>query len=318
MTDYAHIPVMPNEFLELLGPRGSNSLHIDCNTGEGGNCFLLLSKYSDVKVIAIDADPDILSVAKERLKAFENRIYFNCGWSDEFFADYPSQFKRPDTIFFDLGVSSYHYKKSGKGFTFEKDEFLDMRIDTSTELTAAALLARLPERELADLFYNNAEERYSRRIASLIVNERQKSTITTTSALADLVERAVPASYRHGPVHPATKVFMALRIAVNGELSRLPSLLEAALRVLEPGGRLGIISFHSIEDRIVKNFFRTRNKDCTCPPNAPICKCGGHRSINILTKKGITPAKDEIERNPPSRSARLRVAEKILDGVEND
>jgi 16S rRNA (cytosine1402-N4)-methyltransferase len=318
MTEYAHTPVMQNEFLELLGPRTGNTLHIDCNTGEGGNCFLLLSKYSDVKVIAIDADKEILDIAKERLKTFEDRVYFNCGWSDEFFADYPSRFKRPDTIFFDLGVSSYHYKKSGKGFTFEKDELLDMRIDTSTELTAAALLARLPERELADLFYNNAEERYSRRIASFIVNERQKSTITTTSALADLVQRAVPASYRHGPVHPATKVFMALRIAVNGELSRLPSLLEAALRVLEPGGRLGIISFHSIEDRIVKNFFRSMNKDCTCPPNAPICKCGGHRSINILTKKGVTPAKDEIERNPPSRSARLRVAEKVLDGDEND
>jgi len=216
-----------------------------------------------------------------------------------------------------LGISSYHYKKSGKGFTFEKDEYLDMRIDTSKGVTAAELLARLNERELADMLYNNADERYSRRIASLIVNERQRATITTTSALADLVERAVPSSYRHGPVHPATKTFQALRIAINGELSGLQSNLEAALRLVEPGGRLGIISFHSLEDRIVKNFLRNMNKDCTCPPNAPICKCGGRRSINILTKKGITPGKDEIERNPPSRSARLRVAEKVLKG-END
>jgi len=318
MTEYVHTPVLLNEVLELLGPRGSNELLVDCNTGEGGHSYSMMSKYSDLKLIAIDADKDILEIAKKRLQPFADRIYFHCGWSFDFLTDYPSQFKRPDTILFDLGVSFYHYKKSGKGFTFEKDEYLDMRLDTSTGITAAELLARLPERELADLLYNNADERYSRRIASLIVNERQKSTITTTSALANLVARAVPASYRHGPVHPATKTFQALRIATNGELSQLPSILEAALRLIEPGGRLGIISFHSIEDRIVKNFLRTMNKDCICPPNAPICKCGGQRSINILTKKGITPGKDEIERNPPSRSARLRVAEKILERSDND
>jgi len=318
MTKFYHTPVMLNEVLDLLAPRGENELFIDCNTGEGGHSYSMMSKYPNLKLIAIDADKDILEIAKERLAPFADRIYFYCGWSFDLLTDYPSQFKRPDRIFFDLGISFYHYKKSGKGFTFEKDEYLDMRLDTSTGLTAADLLARLPERELADMFYNNANERYSRRIASLIVNERQKSTITTTSALANLVERAVPASYRHGPTHPATKVFQALRVATNGELSRLPSILEAALRLLEPEGRLGILTYHSIEDRIVKNFMRTMNKDCICPPNAPICKCGGTRSINIITKKGITAGKDEIERNPPSRSARFRVAEKVLDEVDND
>jgi 16S rRNA (cytosine1402-N4)-methyltransferase len=316
--EYFHTPAMLNEVLDLLAPKGSNGLFIDCNTGEGGHSYAILSKYSDLKLIAIDADKDILEIAKERLRRFADRIYFYCGWSFDLLTDYPSQFKRPDRIFFDLGVSFYHYKKSGKGFTFEKDEYLDMRLDTSTGITAADLLARLPERELADLFYNNADERYSRRIASLIVNERQKSTITTTSALAGLVERAVPASYRHGNIHPATKVFQALRVAVNGEISKLSSILEAALRILEPEGRLGILTYDSTADRVVKNFMRTMNKDCICPPNAPICKCGGHRSINIITKKGITPKKDEIERNPPSRSARFRVAEKILDGVSDD
>ncbi|MDR0321143.1 MAG: 16S rRNA (cytosine(1402)-N(4))-methyltransferase RsmH [Treponema sp.] len=318
MTEYAHTPVMLDETLDLLCPREKNELMVDANTGEGGHSFAFLSKYPELKIVAIDADSDILAVAQERMKEFNDRVHFYCGWSNDFFADYPSQFKRPDTILFDLGVSFYHYKKSGKGFSFEKDEYLDMRIDTSAGLTAAELLARLPERELADLLYNNAEEKFSRRIAAQIVNERQKSTITTTSALAGLVQKAVPASYRHGHIHPATRTFQALRIAVNGELSRLPSLLEAALRVLEPGGRLGIISFHSLEDRIVKNFFRTMNKDCTCPQQAPICKCSGRRSVNILTKKGITPEKDEIERNPPSRSARLRVVEKVLDGDDND
>jgi len=318
MINYAHTPVLLSESLQLLGPRRKNELMIDANTGEAGHSCAFLSEFPEIKIIAIDVDKDILEIAKERLAGFADRVHYYCGWSHDFFADYPSEFKRPDTILFDLGISFFHYKLSGKGFTFEKDEYLDMRIDASNGLTAADIIARLPEKELADLIYNNAEEKYSRRIASLIVNERQKSTITTTQALADLVYRAVPASYRHGNIHPATRTFQALRIAVNGELSRLPSLLEAAFRVLEPGGRLGVISFHSLEDRIVKNFFRAMNKNCTCPENAPICKCSGRRSINLLTKKGVTPGKDEIERNPPSRSARLRVLEKVLDGDDND
>ncbi|MCL2763777.1 MAG: 16S rRNA (cytosine(1402)-N(4))-methyltransferase RsmH [Treponema sp.] len=325
MTDIVHTPVLIEETLNLLGPgeqtpnSGSNPvLMIDATTGEGGHSFEFLSRFKNIKIIAIDADSGILEIAKERLSCFAERVHFYSGWSHDFFADYPSQFKRPDIILIDLGVSFYHYKKSGKGFTFEKDEYLDMRIDVSTGFTAADLLARLGERELADLIYNNAQERYSRRIASLIVNDRQKSTITTTSALANLVYRAVPASYRHGHIHPATRTFQALRIAVNGELVKLQSLLEAALRVLKPGGRLGVISFHSLEDKIVKDFFRTMNKNCICPENAPICKCTGHRSVNLLTKKGITASKEEIERNPPSRSARLRVAEKILDGDDNE
>jgi len=317
MIGYAHTPVLLDESMELLRPRENSELMIDANTGEAGHSFAFLSRFPELKIIAIDADRDILEIAKKRLSEFADRVHYYCGWSDNFFADYPSEFKRPDSILFDLGVSFYHYKVSGKGFTFEKDEYLDMRIDTSSGVTAADLIARLPEKELADLIYNNAEEKYSRRIASLIVNERQKSTITTTSALADLVYRAVPASYRHGNIHPATRTFQALRIAVNGELTRLPSLLEAAFRVLEPGGRLGVISFHSLEDRIVKNFFREMNKNCTCPENAPVCKCSGRRSVNLLTKKGVTPGKDEIERNPPSRSARLRVLEKVLDGDDN-
>ncbi|MCL2214523.1 MAG: 16S rRNA (cytosine(1402)-N(4))-methyltransferase RsmH [Treponema sp.] len=318
MTEYAHTPVLLDEVFSLLGPRNNCELMIDANAGEGGHCYAILSKYPDVKIIAIDADANILSVAKKRLDVFGDRVYFYSGWSHDFFADYPAQFKKPDTILFDLGISSYHYKRSGKGFTFEKDEYLDMRIDDSKGITAADLLARIPERELADLLYNNSEEKYSRKIASFIVNERQKSTITTTSALAELVIKAVPVSYRNGPIHPATRTFQALRIAVNGELSKLSSLLEAALRVLEPGGRLGVISFHSLEDRIVKNFFRTMNKNCTCPPQAPVCRCSGRRSVNLLTKKGITPTNEEIERNPPSRSARFRVVEKVLDGEADD
>ncbi|MDR0300831.1 MAG: 16S rRNA (cytosine(1402)-N(4))-methyltransferase RsmH [Treponema sp.] len=313
MAEYDHTPVLLEETLDLLGPRTENELMLDGNTGEGGHSYYFLSKFKDLKMVCIDADKAILAIAEKRLQEFYDRVHFFYGWSHDFFAAYPSELKRPDTILFDLGISSYHYKSSGKGFSFEKDEFLDMRLDTSGGVTAADLLSRLPQRELADLLYNNAGERFSRRIAASVVNQRQKGNITTTSALAELVERAVPASYRHGPIHSATRTFQALRIAVNGELSRLPSLLEAALRVLEPGGRLGVISFHSLEDRIIKQFFKEMNKDCTCPPQAPICRCEGRRSINMLTKKGIAPGQEEIERNPPSRSARLRVVEKVLD-----
>ncbi|MDR1869861.1 MAG: 16S rRNA (cytosine(1402)-N(4))-methyltransferase RsmH [Treponema sp.] len=311
--EYVHTPVLLEEVLQFLGPRGKNELMVDANTGEGGHSYAFLSRYPDLKIVCIDVDNAILEIAKKRLEKYADRIYFYSGWSNEFFADYPSELRRPDTIFFDLGCSFFHYKTSGRGFSFSADEYLDMRLDTSDGLTAADLLARLPERELADILFNNSGEKFSRRIASAIVNERKNAAITTTTALAALVERAVPASYRHGPIHPATRTFQSLRIAVNGELSRLPALLEGALRVLEPGGRLGCISFHSLEDRIVKNFFRTMNKNCTCPQQAPICRCEGRRSVNVLTKKGITSGKDEIERNPPSRSARLRVVEKVLD-----
>jgi 16S rRNA (cytosine1402-N4)-methyltransferase len=313
MREIVHTPVLLEETIRYLAPRGADELLVDATMGEGGHSYAFLSRFPDLKVIGIDADSSIQETAKERLAEFGERAHFYSGWSQSFFAEYPAELKRPDTILADLGVSRYHYEKSGRGFSFKNDEKLDMRLDVSAGLSAADLVARLPEKELADLLYHNAGERYSRRIARTIVTERQKGTITTTAALTELVEQAVPASYRHGPIHPATRTFQALRIACNGELSRLPDLLEGALRVLEPGGRLGIISFHSLEDRIVKNFFRMKNKDCTCPPEAPICRCEGRRSVTILTRKGIAPGDGEIERNPPSRSARLRVVEKVLD-----
>ncbi|MDR1252307.1 MAG: 16S rRNA (cytosine(1402)-N(4))-methyltransferase RsmH [Treponema sp.] len=308
-----HTPVLLEETIQYLAPRSGAELMVDATMGEGGHSHAFLSRFPNLKIIGIDADSALQALAVERLKEFGDRVHFYLGWAQAFFAEYPAELKRPDTILADLGISLYHYEKSGRGFSFQKDETLDMRLDISGGTPAAELLARLPEKELADLLYNNSGERYSRRIAKLIAEERQRGTITTTAALAALVEHAVPASYRYGPIHPATRTFQALRIAVNGELSRLPDLLEGALRILEPGGRLGIISFHSLEDRIVKNFFRMKNKNCTCPPEAPICRCEGRRSVNILTRKGIVPSDEEIEWNPPSRSARLRVVEKVLD-----
>jgi 16S rRNA (cytosine1402-N4)-methyltransferase len=284
---------------------------VDATLGEGGHSYAFLSRFPDLHVIGIDADPEIQKVARERLKEFGERIRFYTGWAQAFFAEFPAELKRPDTILVDLGVSLFHYEKGNRGFSFRKDEKLDMRLDTSSGPSAADLIAALPEKDLADLLYNNAEERYSRRIAGAIVEARKQGAIAGAAALAELVERAVPAFYRRGPIHPATRTFQALRIAVNGELSRLPDLLEGSLRVLEPGGRLGVITFHSLEDRIVKNFFREKNKDCTCPPEAPICRCGGRRAVNILTRKGVVPGAAEIKNNSAARSARLRVVEKV-------
>jgi len=308
-----HTPVLLEETIEYLAPRKAGELMVDATVGEGGHLNSFLSQFPELKAIAIDADAEILKIAQERLAPFGERVKFYNGWSHDFFAEYPGKYKRPDTILMDLGVSLYHYEKSGRGFSFRYDEKLDMRIDTSSGLSAAELIERLSEKDLADLIYANGGERYSRRIARAICEAKAGGMITSSALLAEIIESAVPPAYRRGPIHSATKTFMALRIAVNGELSRLADLLEAAFRILEPGGRLGVISFHSLEDRIVKNFFRVKNKDCICPPEAPICKCGGQRELMILTKKGISPGEEETRKNPPSRSARFRAVEKILD-----
>ena len=301
--------------VELLAPRGRLELMVDATMGEGGHSYAFLSRFPDLSIIGIDADPAIQAVARERLAEFGSRVQFVSGWSQDFFAAYPADLKKPDTVLADLGISMYHYEKSGRGFSFSGDEALDMRLDPGEGISAAEFLARMSEKDIADTLYMNAGERYSRRIAKAIVQERRQGGVTTNAALAELVKRVVPASYRYGPIHPATRTFLALRIAVNGELSRLPKLLEGAFQVLEPKGRLGIISFHSLEDRVVKNFFKGKKKGCTCPPGTPAheCACSGRRSAEILTPKGVTAGEAELKNNPPSRSARLRVAEKVTE-----
>ncbi|MFA6508220.1 MAG: 16S rRNA (cytosine(1402)-N(4))-methyltransferase RsmH [Treponemataceae bacterium] len=318
MVEVLHTPVLLEETISYLAPRSDGELMVDGTLGEGGHSLAFLTRFPTLRIIGVDADPDIQKIARERLASFGDRIHFYNGWSHDFFADLPADIKRPETILLDLGVSVFHYEKSGRGFSFRKDEPLDMRIDPTSGRSAADLIAALNEKDLADLIYQNADERFSRRIARTIIAARARGRIETTGALASLVESSVPAQYRRGPIHAATRTFQALRIVVNGELDRLSELLEAALHVLEPGGRIGVITFHSLEDRIVKNFFREKNKDCTCPPEAPICICEGRRALTILTRKAVAPSEDEVRNNPPSRSAKLRVAEKVLeeDGSE--
>jgi 16S rRNA (cytosine1402-N4)-methyltransferase len=312
-----HTSVLLQECLSMLAPETSDALLIDGTLGEGGHSEAFLTTYPDLRIIGIDADVRIQARARERLSPFGERICFYPGWSDDFFREYPAGEKRPDIILMDLGISLFHYEKSGRGFSFRTDEPLDMRLDPQSGDSAADIVNMMNETDLANLIYQFGEEQYSRRIARAICEARRTSKFTTARSLADCVYSAVPPNYRHGRIHPATKTFQALRIAVNKELSRLPVLLDLAFSALAPNGKFGVITFHSLEDRIVKNYFRNLGKACTCPPEAPICVCGGRPKAELLTRKSISPSDEEIERNSPSRSARLRGVRKIAYGDMN-
>ncbi len=305
-----HTSVMVEEVLAYLEPGRDDSLFLDCTLGEGGHTEAFLTRFPRLRAVGLDADEDILSRARERLSPLGDRFRGRHGWFDEFLQSYPLT-ERPDRILLDLGISSYHYDRSGRGFSFGAPEPLDMRLSPESGESAADILARRDEKELARIFYSYGEERYSRRIARAVVEERRKGRIGTARDFASLVWNAVPAGYRRGRIHPATRSFQALRIAVNRELERLEAALPAAVELLPSGGRIGVISFHSLEDRRVKTFFREKSGVCTCPPEAPVCRCGAVKVVEILTRRAVKPGPAECERNPPSRSARLRVAEKV-------
>ena len=318
--EIVHTPVLLNECLEYLSPVGEsfekNALMIDSTLGEGGHSFNFLSKYENLKIIGLDADKVIQAKARERLACFGERMNFFNGWFNDFYANYPSEYEKPDLILFDLGISVFHYEKSDRGFSFRYDEKLDMRLNAESEKSAADLVNELSETELADMIYLYGEEKLSRRIAKAIVDARSGGKIESSKALAEIIWNCVPANYRYGQIHPATRTFQALRIAVNGELKRLPKALSDAFACLKPGGKMGVITFHSLEDRIVKNYFRNLGKQCVCPPEVAVCRCGGSECAEILTRKPVCPTEEEIKANSPSRSAKLRVIRKIKDATE--
>ena len=324
--EIVHTPVLLNECLELLSPMGeaysSDALMIDSTLGEGGHSFNFLTKYPSLNIIGLDADAVIQARARERLAPFGNRMHFYNGWFQDFYASYESSAaplvgaRRPDIILFDLGISVFHYEKSERGFSFRNDEKLDMRLDGDCGgqgESAADLVNNLSEEKLADLIYLYGEEKLSRRIARAIVEARAGGKIESSKALAEIIWNAVPANYRYGNIHPATRTFQALRIAVNGELKRLPLALHNAFNILNKGGKLGVITFHSLEDRIVKNYFRNLGRECVCPPEVAICRCGGEKCAEIITRKPVVPSEEEIKVNSPSRSAKLRVVRKLAD-----
>lgn len=290
-----HLPVMPNEVIENLNLENATVM-VDSTTGEGGHTYKALSEYPNLKVIGLDRDSEIQKTAIERMSEFSDRFTPVNTWFNEFFEEAePNSF---DAILFDLGISVFHYQASEKGFSFKKDEKLDMRLNNDQEYSAYNIINEWDEKSLADLIFQYGEERYSRRIAKAIVEKRLEKKIETSEELADIIFKAVPPQYRYGHIHPATRTFQAIRIEVNGEIERIEPSLKAALKALKVGGRMAVITFHSLEDRPVKWFF----KNLSDHQDDPVVK--------ILTKKPIRPTEEECKENPPSRSAKLRVIEK--------
>ncbi|MGC9312894.1 MAG: 16S rRNA (cytosine(1402)-N(4))-methyltransferase RsmH [Sediminispirochaetaceae bacterium] len=312
--DTVHYSVLQREVMDYLVPPGGAGLFIDSTLGEGGHSQLLLENYPGMRVVGLDADSRILEIAGRRLEPYGERVRLFNTWFNRFFREYPLGGEQPDAILFDLGISIFHYERAGRGFSFQKEEPLDMRLDDELETSAYDIVNTYPKQELAQILFQYGEERYSRLIADAIERTRGQKPIETSLELAEIIKSAVPGKYRHGRIHPATRSFQALRIVVNGELARLEAVLQDALRILKVGGRMGVISFHSLEDRIVKRFFQEKSKPCTCPPEWPICKCGGENEVvHLVNRKPIVPAEEEVEVNPPSRSAKFRVVEKVRD-----
>jgi len=312
-----HTPVLLDEVLDFLKPESADNtaaaqnIMVDATCGEGGHAEAFLSRYTDIILLCVDADKKQIESARRRLKKFSSRVEMFTMWFSEFFSNYHIYNREsPDRILLDLGISRFHYEKSGRGFSFQKDEYLDMRINENLQQTAYDIVNQASEQELTGILREYGEERYAYAIARAICRERKSEPVRTSVKLAHLVCEAVPRQSSRKRIHPATKTFQALRIAVNGELSELEKGLAAGFQVLKKGGRFGVISFHSLEDRIVKRFFKSKNKSCTCPPEWPICQCRGEKELILLTKKPITPQESEVRANPAARSAKLRVVEK--------
>ncbi|HSV56079.1 MAG TPA: 16S rRNA (cytosine(1402)-N(4))-methyltransferase RsmH [Magnetospirillaceae bacterium] len=311
-----HAPVLLKEVLQLLVPPRPDGLLVDSTLGEGGHSEAFLGRYPLLRCLGVDADEEIQKRARERLAPYGGRIRFVCSYYDQFFAGFRKEVEegnqeRPGLILFDLGVSMFHFRESGRGFSLQGDEPLDMRLDRSTGRTASDLVNRLDRRALESIFRNYGEEPFSGRIARVIVEERGGRPFETSARLAETIRLAVPSKFRGGRIHPATRCFQALRIAVNDELGRIErALLDAAVS-LEIGGLLGVISFHSLEDRIVKNLFRSLARategDLKAVPGAPIPRNSGP-ILRLMTRKPVVPGPEETEANRASRSAKLRVA----------
>ena len=307
----AHKPVLYKEIIHALCPH-DKGLYVDGPVGAGGHARGILEASSpDGQLLGLDLDPQALSLAREVLSPFGDRAtliqssYRNIkvhlkavGWS------------QVDGVLLDLGVSSMQLDTAERGFSFRYDAPLDMRFDPNGVVTAADLVNGMPENELADLIYTYGEERRSRQIARAIVSQRP---IYRTLELAEVIRGAIKTESRRR--HPATRTFQALRIAVNDELETIEEVLPEIVNVLAPGGRLAVISFHSLEDRLVKNYFRKESQDCVCPPRQIMCNCDHHASLREISRRPVRPEEPEIQSNPRARSDRLRIAEKLQSGM---
>jgi 16S rRNA (cytosine1402-N4)-methyltransferase len=308
-----HLPVLVEEVMTMLVPR-PGSLHVDCTVGGGGHTERILEAASpDGRVLGLDADPAAIARAGERLARFGDRLVLRqANFRDLAEVAPVAGFGAVDGILLDLGLSSHQLADTSRGFGFRAGGRLDMRFDPTRGEPAAALLARLDLDALTDLLRRYGEEPQARRIARAVIEARRTGAVDTAEGLALLVERVVPRrSDRRGRIHPATRVFQALRIAVNAELESLAAALAAALDILSPGGRLVVLSYHSLEDRLVKRFIAAERRGCTCPPRFPVCVCGRAPRLRPLGRQPIVASEADVAANPRARSARLRAAERL-------
>lgn len=312
MSPYQHTPVLLKEVIKILKPK-AGKVFIDCTLGGGGHAEEILKRMDSLgHLVGIDCDAEALEAGAERLAKYRNKVKFVHGNFVNIKNIIKEQgFERVDGIFFDLGVSSYQIDTSERGFSLRVDGPLDMRMDRSKSLTSAHLINNLNIEKLEKIFRDFGEERFSRRIAKSIVREREKNHITRTLQLVNLIKGAVPNLSPKKKLDSVTRIFQSLRIAVNSELDNLKIALRDSINLLKKNGRIAVISYHSLEDRIVKTIFKEEASDCICPPKVPVCVCGHKKRIKILTPKPVTPKALETKSNPRARSAKLRAAEKL-------
>lgn len=308
--DYKHEPVLLDESIEGLNIK-SDGIYVDATLGGGGHTLEMLKRATNGKVIGIDQDDYAIEVSEENLKDYKNFIAIKSNFIniDEILDDL--NIDRIDGILFDLGVSSFQLDMPERGFTYNYDAPLDMRMDKSQTITARHIVNGYDEHELSRILWDYGEEKWASRIAKFIVQEREREFIETTGQLVSIIKKAIPKQVRQEGSHPAKKTFQAIRIEVNRELEILEDTVKKAVDRLNKGGRICVITFHSLEDRIIKNTYVDLNKDCICPPEFPKCICDHRRKLKIITKKPIVPSEEEITENHRSHSAKLRIGERV-------
>lgn len=310
--EFKHVSVLKNECIEGLHIQASGT-YVDGTFGGGGHAMEIISRLNgNGRFVGIDQDQDAVENGRTKLEPYKN----NCQLVRDNFSNISQIMKdlhivSVDGILLDIGVSSYQLDTGERGFSYMHDAELDMRMDQRNPMTARRMVAEYSESELTRILRDYGEERWASRIAKFIVEERKKAPIETTGQLVEVIKKAVPKGARRDGPHPAKRTFQALRIAVNNELGILEQSIRDMTELLSPGGRLCIITFHSLEDRIVKQTFHKLEHPCTCPPEFPVCVCGKKPQIRVVTRKPILPSEEELEQNPRSRSAKLRIAEKL-------
>lgn len=309
---FHHVTVLRDEAVDGLNIR-PGGIYVDCTLGGAGHSSQIASRLTEGgRLIAIDQDDWALDNARERLSSVMDRVTLvksNFRHIKDIISDLGLD--GVDGVLFDLGVSSPQLDEGERGFSYNADAPLDMRMDQQAPLTAYDIVNEWDEEEIAKIIWEYGEEKFSRRIARQIVQYRAKQPVKTTGELVELIKEGIPAAARRTGPHPAKRTFQAIRIAVNDELNAFKEAVIDAIDVLRPGGRVSVITFHSLEDRICKQVFQDKSKGCTCPPSFPICACGNTATVKVITRKPVLPSEEELEANPRARSAKLRVAEKL-------